>query len=237
MEKEYWKKIQWITLFVFALMAFGIVVSISGVTAQTNTSVGSLPVCGDFYTPRGVNSVGVYVPPAGGDSASAQVSLQFEKASDSDGQDLNEGFGPGIKGYTLYIDDDKEVVPEAGDQRNFQSFVTEVTNYAGFTVGGTTLDAPAGTLSFVIPTNLSLNTRYYWAFEVVDDEGSRRLCPAREPNTFLTVSDPAQGIIEGTSFEYPTETILYDARIFTNPPPGFTDERFTLPRTLEGVAN
>lgn len=233
-KRNNWKNVLWLLPLCLGVLGY-ILVSFSDATAQTNSS-GGLPACPTVYSPRGQGAFGVY----NSVQASVEVNIEFARAIDDDG--LDEGFGLGIKGYTLYVDDDEQVLSEAEPQgRQFQSFETSVTDLAGFVVNDPTAEFPGGSLSRIISSEsvnkLSADTRYYWAVEVLDDEGTRRLCPPGTPNTFVTVRDPDQGPIVGTSFEYPTETILYDARIFTNPPPGFTDERFTLPRTLEGVPN
>ena len=179
-------------------------------------------VCPKYYEPRGRRIQDL-----------ENVGLSFGQAFDPAGGD-NLGYGPGIAGYILYIDDDKHVTSESDTiGRSFQSFNTAVDD--GFATN-------SEIHSFVIPQEvypIFHDTRYYWAIEVVDAAGELKLCPPGSPNTFVTAKDPLQApiVVEGVGVEYPTETILYDARIFTNPPPGFTDERFTLPRTLEVAPN
>ena len=144
----------------------------------------------------------------------SSLTVQWSGAYDPDG---------GSVGYTVYLDDDKNVTTHS-----------DGVGIPNVVKSGTAIGVSSSSYTATV-SDLAVNTIYYWIVEVSDDEGSVIQCPRGALLSFMTQSGTTARA--GIKYEFPTETIQFDPRIITNPPPGFTDERFRLPQTTEVIAN
>ncbi|HAZ16741.1 MAG TPA: hypothetical protein DCY49_02460 [Candidatus Jacksonbacteria bacterium] len=155
-----------------------------------------------------------YFPSAGQRDMPSSLTVQWSGAYDPDG---------GSVGYTVYLDDDKNVTTHS-----------DGVGIPNVVKSGTAIGVSSSSYTATV-SDLAVNTIYYWIVEVSDDEGSVIQCPRGALLSFMTQSGTTARA--GIKYEFPTETIQFDPRIITNPPPGFTDERFRLPQTTEVIAN